>query len=129
MTISVAVGAAIMWLVIGISTGVLAARHPRSLADRSATGAALVFYSMPPFLLGLILLFFLFFQFHLAGIDLFPGSGYVGLFSDPAGWAQHLILPWVTLALVTATTYQRLTRGRCSMCSVRTTSVPPGPKG
>ncbi len=111
VTISVAVGAAIMWLVIGISTGVLAARHPRSLADRSATGAALVFYSMPPFLLGLILLFFLFFQFHLAGIDLFPGSGYVGLFSDPAGWAQHLILPWVTLALVTATTYQRLTRG------------------
>ena len=59
--------------------------HPRSLADRSATGAALVFYSMPPFLLGLILLFFLFFQFHLAGIDLFPGSGYVGLFSDPPG--------------------------------------------
>ena len=111
VTISVAVGAAIMWLVIGISTGVLAARHPRSLADRSATGAALVFYSMPPFLLGLILLFFLFFQFHLAGIDLFPGSGYVGLFSDPAGWAEHLILPWVTLALVTATTYQRLTRG------------------
>ncbi len=111
VTISVAVGAAIIWLVIGISAGVLAARHPRSLADRSATGAALVFYSMPPFLLGLILLFFLFFQLHLAGIDLFPGSGYVGLLSDPAGWAQHLILPWVTLALVTATTYQRLTRG------------------
>ena len=111
VTISVAVGAAVIWLIIGISTGVLAARHPRSLADRSATGTALVFYSMPPFLLGLIFLFFLFFQLHLAGIDLFPGSGYVGLLADPAGWAQHLILPWVTLALVTATTYQRLTRG------------------
>ena len=111
VTISVAVGAAIIWLVIGIGTGVLAARRPRSMADRSATAAALVFYSMPPFLLGLILLFFLFFQLHLAGIDLFPGSGYVGLLADPAGWAQHMILPWFTLALVTATTYERLTRG------------------
>jgi peptide/nickel transport system permease protein len=111
VTISVAIGAAIIWLVIGIGTGVLAARRPRSMADRSATAAALVFYSMPPFLLGLILLFFLFFQLHLAGIDLFPGSGYVGLLADPAGWAQHMILPWFTLALVTATTYERLTRG------------------
>jgi peptide/nickel transport system permease protein len=111
VTISVAVGAAIIWLIIGIGTGVLAARRPRSWADRSATAGALVFYSMPPFLLGLILLFFLFFQLHLAGIDLFPGSGYVGLLADPAGWAQHLILPWFTLALVTATTYERLTRG------------------
>jgi peptide/nickel transport system permease protein len=111
VTISVAVGAAIFWLIIGIGTGVLAARRPRSMADRSATVGALVFYSMPPFLLGLILLFFLFFQLHLAGIDLFPGSGYVGLLADPAGWAQHLILPWITLALVTATTYERLTRG------------------
>jgi peptide/nickel transport system permease protein len=111
VTISVAVGAAVIWLVIGIGMGVLAARRPRSMADRTTTAAALVFYSMPPFLLGLILLFFLFFQLHLAGIDLFPGSGYVGLLADPAGWAQHLILPWVTLALVTATTYERLTRG------------------
>jgi peptide/nickel transport system permease protein len=111
VTISVAVGAAVIWLAIGISTGVLAARRPRSMADRSTTAAALVFYSMPPFLLGLVLLFFLFFEFHLAGIDLFPGAGYVGILADPAGWAQHLILPWVTLALVTATTYERLTRG------------------
>jgi peptide/nickel transport system permease protein len=111
VTISVAVGAAVIWLAIGISMGVLAARRPRSMADRSTTAAALVFYSMPPFLLGLVLLFFLFFEFHLAGIDLFPGSGYVGILADPAGWAQHLILPWITLALVTATTYERLTRG------------------
>jgi peptide/nickel transport system permease protein len=102
VTISVVVGAAIIWLIIGIGTGVLAARRPRSVADRSATAIALVFYSIPPFLLGLLLTFFLFFQLHLAGVD---------LLADPAGWAQHLILPWLTVALVTATTYQRLTRG------------------
>jgi peptide/nickel transport system permease protein len=111
VTISLAVGAAVIWLVIGVSTGVLAARRPRSLADRVATAIALVFYSMPAFLLGLLLLFLLFFKLHLAGIDIFPGSGYVGLVANPAAWAQHLVLPWVSLALVTATTYERLTRG------------------
>ncbi len=95
----------------GVKIKLLAARRPRSMADRSATAAALVFYSMPPFLLGLVLVFFLFFQLHLAGVDLFPGSGYVGILANPASWAQHLVLPWVTLALVTATTYERLTRG------------------
>ena len=111
VSVSVAVGAAVIWLVIGISSGVLSARRPRSFADRATTVLVLVFYSMPPFLLGLLLLFFLFFELHLAGIDLFPGSGYVSLTADPAGWAQHLVLPWFTVALVTATTYSRLTRG------------------
>ena len=65
---------------------------------------------MPTFLLGLLLLYFLFFRLHLAGIDLFPGGGYVPLTQSPLGWAQHLILPWLTLALVSAATYSRLTR-------------------
>ena len=43
----------------------------------------LVFYSMPTFLVGLLLLYFLFFRLHLAGIDLFPGSGYVPLTQNP----------------------------------------------
>jgi peptide/nickel transport system permease protein len=66
---------------------------------------------MPAFLLGLIFLYFLFFQLHLAGIDLFPGSGYVPLTQSPLRWAQHLLLPWFTIALVTAALYSRLTRG------------------
>jgi peptide/nickel transport system permease protein len=68
------------------------------------------FYSMPTFLLGLILLYFLFFQLHLAGIPIFPGSGYVSIGTSPASWAQHLILPWIAVALTTAATYTRLTR-------------------
>jgi peptide/nickel transport system permease protein len=111
VTLSLVGGAAVIWLVLGVGSGVLAARRPRSVADRTVTATALFFYSMPPFLLGLLLLYFGFFQLHLAGIDIFPGSGYIGLLSDPAGWAQHLVLPWLTLALVIATTYERLTRG------------------
>jgi peptide/nickel transport system permease protein len=111
VTLSLAIGAALIWLVIGVSSGVLAATRPRSLADRVVTVTALVFYSMPAFLLGLIFLYFLFFQLHLAGIDLFPGSGYVPLTQSPLRWAQHLLLPWFTIALVTAALYSRLTRG------------------
>lgn len=111
VTFSLAIGAAILWLLIGVSTGVLAATRPRSLADRAVNVAALFFYSMPAFLLGLIFLYFLFFRLHLAGITIFPGSGYVPLTKDPLQWAQHLLLPWFTIALVTAALYSRLTRG------------------
>ena len=53
VTASLALGAAVLWLVIGISSGVLASIRPRSLADRVVTASALFFYSMPIFLLGL----------------------------------------------------------------------------
>ena len=110
VTLSLTLGGAVLWLLIGISTGVLAATHPRSIIDKGATFFAVFFYSMPTFLLGLILLYFLFFQLHLAGIPIFPGSGYVSIFTSPASWAQHLILPWIAVALTTAATYTRLTR-------------------
>jgi peptide/nickel transport system permease protein len=110
VTVSLALGGAVLWLAIGITTGVLAATHPRSLIDKGATFFAVFFYSMPTFLLGLILLYFLFFQLHLAGLPIFPGSGYVSPLTSPWGWAQHLILPWIAVALTTAATYTRLTR-------------------
>jgi peptide/nickel transport system permease protein len=110
-TVSLAVGAAVIWLALGVFSGVVSAVHPRSFADRSLTGFALFFYSMPTFLLGLLLLYLLYFQLTLAGIPLFPAGGYVPLTQDPAQWALHLVLPWFTLALVLAATYTRLTRG------------------
>jgi len=111
VTFSLVLGGAVLWLAIGITTGVLAATHPRSVIDKGATFFAVFFYSMPTFLLGIILLYFLFYQLHLHGIGIFPGSGYVPFFQSPIGWAQHLILPWIAVALTTAATYTRLTRG------------------
>ena len=111
VTASVAIGGAVLWLLIGVSSGVLAARRPRSVADRTVTGLALFFYSMPTFLLGELFLLLLFFRLHLLGFKFFPGSGYVGLTQSPGQWAQHMILPWFTIALVTASVYSRLTRG------------------
>jgi peptide/nickel transport system permease protein len=110
VTASLVLGAAVLWLVLGVGVGVAAARRPRSLTDRTSTVFVLTGLSMPTFLVGLLLIYFLFFRLHLAGIDLFPAGGYVPLAQDPAGWAQHLLLPWATLAVVVAATYSRLTR-------------------
>jgi peptide/nickel transport system permease protein len=103
-------GASVLWLVMGVASGVLAAVKPRTLADRGATFLALFFYSMPTFVLGLLLLLVLFYELTIHGVSAFPAAGYVGI-SDPGQWFRHLILPWITLAAVSAAAYTRLTRG------------------
>jgi len=111
VTLSLVIGAAILWLVLGIFNGVVSAVRARSFLDRSLTAFALFFYSMPSFLLGLLLLYFFYFQLTLAGIRIFPPGGYVPLSQGVGPWLNHLILPWLTLALVSAAIYTRLTRG------------------
>ena len=109
--ISLAIGAAILWTALGVGVGVLAARHPRSWLDRSATLFVLAGISMPTFVLGLLLLFFFYFLLTVHGIRIFPKPGsYTSITTNPLTWAHDLILPWVTLALITAATYSRLTR-------------------
>lgn len=110
VTASLTLGAAVIWLLIGIPIGVLAATKPRSIRDRMATVFALAGLSFPTFLLGILLLYFLFYKLTIWGIPWFPPSDYVPITQDPFEWARHLILPWLTLALVTAATYSRLTR-------------------
>jgi peptide/nickel transport system permease protein len=111
VSFSLAMGGALLWLSMGIGAGVLAATRPRSRIDRAITAAALFFYSMPSFLIGQLLLFFLFFQLYLAGYELFPPGSYVAFTESPLQWARFLILPWFALALVTGAAYARLTRG------------------
>ncbi|TDC32905.1 ABC transporter permease [Kribbella albertanoniae] len=111
VTLSLALGAAVLWLLLGVTNGVISAVHPRSLADRGLTMFALFFYSFPSFLLGLLLLYFLYYRMTMAGFDWFPAGGYTAFSDGPAVWFQHLILPWIALALLLAATYTRLTRG------------------
>ena len=111
ITLSLVLGAAILWVIIGVLTGVLSAVRARSFADRTFTGLALFFYSMPTFVLGLLFLLFFYYELTIHGIHAFPGSGYVSFTTSPFQWFRSLILPWFTLALVSAATYTRLTRG------------------
>jgi peptide/nickel transport system permease protein len=109
-TLSLVLGAAVIWMALGLFNGIVSARRPGSVTDRSLTLFSLVFYSMPEFLLGLLLLYFAYYRLTLTGVAWFPAGGYVEFRQDPVGWAQALVLPWLTLALFQAATYTRLTR-------------------
>jgi peptide/nickel transport system permease protein len=110
ITFSLAVGAALLWLVLGVSSGVYSSIRPRTLADRAFTAGALFFYSIPVFVLGLTMLYLFFYQLTVHHLSLFPATGYVGITTDPLQWARHLLLPWLTLALISAAAYTRLSR-------------------
>jgi peptide/nickel transport system permease protein len=108
-TISLVLGAAILWIAYGVTSGIISAVKSRSLLDRGFTTSALFFYSMPTFVLGFALIWI--FAYKLSPVtQFFPFHGFVAITANPGQWFEYLILPWLTLALVTSATYTRLTR-------------------
>jgi peptide/nickel transport system permease protein len=108
-TISLALGAAVVWLAIGIAVGTISAVRRRSLFDRAAMGSALVAISAPVYWLGLLSLFL--FANDIGKVHLFPGAGsYVPISQNPGKWLTSLILPWFVLAASFAAIYARLLR-------------------
>ncbi|PRX98575.1 ABC transporter permease [Allonocardiopsis opalescens] len=105
VTVSLAIGASVIWLIAGIGVGVVSAIKKGSWFDRVAMGVALGGVSLPIFFTGLIALAFLSYQW-----GIFPDVGYVPFTESPADWAYHLVLPWFTLAFLHAALYARLTR-------------------
>jgi peptide/nickel transport system permease protein len=109
-TVSLAIGGAIVWLVTGLTIGIVSARRAGSWLDRSSMGTALVLLSAPEYWLGLIVLYL--FADDIGQVRVFPGSGsYVGLTSEPLKWFTSLLLPWLVVAAGTAAVYARLIRG------------------
>jgi peptide/nickel transport system permease protein len=109
-TISLAAGAAVLWVLAGIPVGIISALRRHSFMDRTAMGTALVLISAPEFWLGLIFLFL--FAQDIGKFQILPGAGsYVGLTSDPWKWFTSLIMPWIVLASTGAAIYARLMRG------------------
>lgn len=104
-TLSLCVGAAIIWMFFAILFGYLSAVRAGGWSDRLLTILALIGISMPVFWLAGIFLIYLTFK-----VELFPAGGYVGLTEDPAEWAYHLILPWLTLAILYIGFYSRVLR-------------------
>ena len=111
-TISLTVGAVLVWLTIGLSIGILSAVRRRSIFDRLAMGAALVAISAPVYWLGLVSLYLFAPDVGVLPLPFIGGVGsYVGLTEDPVAWLQSLILPWLVLATAFAAIYARLLRG------------------
>ncbi|MEU7179548.1 ABC transporter permease [Streptomyces celluloflavus] len=105
VTMSLAFGAAVVWLVSGISTGVISALRPGSIFDRLSMGVALAGVSLPMFFTGALALALFTYQW-----PIFERSDYIPLFENPFLWARTLVLPWVTLAFLYSALYARLTR-------------------
>ena len=111
-TISLTVGAVIVWLMLGIPVGIISAIKRRSLLDRTAMTTSLVFVSAPVYWLGLLVLFTFASDIGKFPISFLHGSGsYVGLTYDPLRWFESLIMPWFVLAATSAAIYARLLRG------------------
>jgi peptide/nickel transport system permease protein len=111
VTASLVFGGAIVWMLIALPLGLLAALRPRSLLDRGVTILVLVGISAHPVWIGLIVAYFLGFKFHVM-----PLSGYcdminpAGACGGPLQWAYHLLLPWLAFAILFAALYMRMIR-------------------
>jgi peptide/nickel transport system permease protein len=109
-TISLAVGAAIVWVGAGLTVGIISALRRQSALDRASMGGALLLVSAPEFWLGLIVLFL--FADDIGKFKIFPGAGsYTPLTQDPWKWFTSMLLPWFVLAASGAAVYARLMRG------------------
>lgn len=104
-TVSLALGAGVIWLVFGVLFGLLAASHAGRLLDRVLSVLALVGISTPVFFLGAVMLYWLGYKW-----GVFPLGGYVPLTEDPWGWFTHLLMPWAALSIVSIGVYSRVLR-------------------
>jgi peptide/nickel transport system permease protein len=104
-TLLLIMGAAIIWVTVGVTIGVLSAVRRRTAVDRLSMGFVLIGISSPVFWLGLMALFIFWRKLGWTG-----GTGYVPITEDPRGFFSHMILPWCVLAVLFAATYARMTR-------------------
>jgi peptide/nickel transport system permease protein len=114
VTASLVFGGAVLWMIIGLSVGIYSALRPRSLIDRAAMVFVLIGVSAHPVWIGLIFSYFFGVRWHITPIADYanffgaePGSGDPG---GPAQWAYHMILPWMTFAILFAALYVRMIR-------------------
>lgn len=105
VSLSLVLGAMVLWLLLGVGTGVLSAWRRGRLSERALTGVTLAGVATPSFVIGLVLMIVVCGQ-----LELLPFPEYVPLSDDPEQWMWNLLLPWLTLALGEAAYFARLTR-------------------
>jgi peptide/nickel transport system permease protein len=109
-TASLAIGGAVVWLLIGIPIGIISAIKRGTLLDRLAMSGALLAISAPAYWLGLVAIY-LFSKDLGKLVPIFDGAGqYTPITQDPAKWASALVLPWIVLATAFSAVYARFLR-------------------
>ena len=104
-TASIAFGASILWLLIGLSSGIVSALRRGTMIDKFSQGTALAAASLQIYFVGLILQFFF-----VNKLNWLPAPGYTSPWQYPFDWAKQMALPWITLAFLLSAIYSRLTR-------------------
>lgn len=107
VTLSLALGALTIWLIVGVSLGIVAARFKNKWPDRVSSVFVLLGTSLPTFVTGLALLIWVTIKWKLVPLSL---TGYTPLWENPYKFFQFFILPWITLAIAFAALYTRFTR-------------------
>ncbi len=110
-TASLLVGGLVLWLIVGLGVGIISATRARSLFDRVSNVGVLIGLSMPTFVIGELLILYIFVPLNEHGIQ-FIDTGYAGPSQGLGPWVGHMLLPWITLAAVQAAVYTRLSRGQ-----------------
>jgi peptide/nickel transport system permease protein len=110
-TASLLVGGLVLWLVVGLAVGIISATRARSVFDRVSNVGVLIGLSMPTFVIGELLILYIFVPLNEHGIK-FIDTGYAGPSQGLGPWVGHMLLPWITLAAVQAAVYTRLSRGQ-----------------
>jgi len=106
-TLSIALGGAAIFLSVGVTLGIMAARKRGTTADKGIVGASLIINAIPYYLLALLAYLFLISQW-----SIFPESGYFGPIEEgPIAWIKGMLLAWIVLGLAYSTQYARFSRG------------------
>ena len=110
VTLSLVLGAAVVWLVVGVGMGVLAAAYRGTAVDPLIVLLGVIGVSMPVYWLGELVNLITQSRLHDSVFSWVPPLGYVGLRESPGQWALHLLFPWLTLAALYAGIYARVLR-------------------
>lgn len=106
ITASLALGASSLYLLFGVSVGILAARRRGTVADKALVATTLVFSSVPYYLVALLSFLLL-----TLSTSYFPDVGYTSPFDNPVSWVSGLLLVWLVMGVYGATSYTRYSRG------------------
>ncbi|MET7690668.1 ABC transporter permease [Streptomyces sp. NPDC005483] len=104
-TVSLSLGAAVLFLLVGLGSGMIAAWKRGTVVDKTFTAGAMVLSSMQIYFLGPLVLAIVVFQAHLL-----DEPDYVPFTHNPVSWFTGLIIPWAVLSTIFAAQYTRMAR-------------------
>jgi peptide/nickel transport system permease protein len=110
ITLSLVLGAAVIWMLAGTLMGAVAAARRGTLIDPVIMLVGVLGISLPVYWIGEVVNLITQSRLHDGIFSWVPPLGYVGLTDDPAQWALHLLFPWLTLSALYAGIYARLLR-------------------